>query len=143
YDPAHPYSWDTIGKSEDIEAATMEDVRSFYNEFYHPANVTLVVAGDFDPTEGRELVEGYFGTIPPGPVVVPPTPDQGLHRTGVELRQRSPIIPFNAVFLGYHTPSLHHRDSYAMELLAAILSDGESSRLYRSLEYTQEIASEC
>jgi predicted Zn-dependent peptidase len=120
----------------------MSDVRSFYNAYYHPANVTLVVAGDFDTEEGADLVGGYFGTIPAGPPVVPPAPDPGLLRRGGERKERSPIIPFDAVFLGYHTPSLYERDSYAMELLAAILSDGESSRLYRSLEYTQEIASE-
>jgi predicted Zn-dependent peptidase len=143
YDPSHPYSWDTIGATEDVEAATMQDVRSFYDAYYHPANVTLVVAGDFDREEGGELISAYFGAIPAGPAVVTPAPAERLLRTGGEHRQYSSIIPFNAVFLGYHTPSLHHRDSYAMELLAAILSDGESSRLYRSLEYTQEIASEC
>lgn len=142
YAPEHPYSWETIGSMEDIQAARMEDVRSFYQRFYVPSNATLVIAGDFDPAETRNLVEGYFSPIPAGASIERPAADRSLLRTGGRRTITGDIFPFNAVFLGYHVPSIHEEDIHALDLLTAILTDGESSRLYQSLEYTQQIASE-
>jgi zinc protease len=127
---------------EDIEAATMERVRMFYSRFYHPSNAVLVIAGDIEPEETMRLVKGYFGAIPAGESVRRPAVDASRLRYGNRRRIGSTIIPFDAVFLGYHVPSVHESDIHALELLAAILSEGESSRLYRALEYEQEIASE-
>ena len=142
YDAAHPYSWDTIGSMDDIRAAKMEDVRTFYQRFYVPSNAILVVAGDASVHDARGLLEGYFGLIDPGPVVDRPQPAPQLHRSGQRTVLRQSIIPFNAVFLGYHVPTIYSEDNPALELLASLLTDGESSRLYRALEYTQQIASE-
>ncbi|HVZ37801.1 MAG TPA: pitrilysin family protein [Candidatus Kapabacteria bacterium] len=142
YGPQHPYSWDTIGSMEDIVAARMEDVRAFYLRYYVPSNATLVVAGNFDPNEAREMVEQYFGPIPAGGAIDPVAPDPALLRQGMRRVISSSIVPFNAVFLGYHAPSIYSEDVPALELLAAMLTDGESSRLYQALEYTQQIASE-
>ncbi|MEO5931810.1 MAG: pitrilysin family protein [Candidatus Kapaibacterium sp.] len=142
YDPSHPYSWEPIGSIEDINAAEMEDVRAFYQRFYIPSNAMLVIAGDFDAKQARKLVEGYFGPIPAGDPVVRPVVNPELERHGARVRIDSHIIPFNAVFLGYHVPGIHHHDIYPLELLTAIMAEGESSRLYQTLEYSQEIASE-
>ncbi len=142
YEPRHPYSWETIGSMADIEAAKMEDVRSFYQRFYVPSNATLVIAGDFDPAEATRLVKGYFESIPQGSPIQRPSDDPATHRTGQSRRLVDTIVPFNAVFLGYHVPSIHENDIHAVELLTAILAEGESSRFYRSLEYKSEIASE-
>ncbi len=142
YDPAHPYSWDTIGSMADVASATMADVRSFYEHYYVPANALLVVAGDIDPEEAKRLVHGYFSSIPAGGPIPQPSPDESLLRRGAYRKVVDENAPFDAIFLGYHAPSIHDRDIHALELLAAILSDGESSRFYQSLEYTMEIASE-
>ncbi len=142
YAPDHPYSWETIGSMEDIHAARMEDVRSFYQRFYIPSNATLVIAGDFDSFEARTLVEGYFGTIPAGAAIERPAVDRSQLRYGARHAVVGGIFPFNAVFLGYHIPSIHEGDIHALDLLTSILTDGESSRLYQALEYTQQIASE-
>jgi predicted Zn-dependent peptidase len=142
YQPQHPYSWETIGSMADIEAARMEDVRSFYQRFYVPSNATLVIAGDIDREEATKLVKGYFAGIPGGAPIERPKADRSLEKNGESRVLRDTIVPFNAVFLGYHVPSIHDSDIHALELLTAILADGESSRFYRSLEYKAEIASE-
>lgn len=142
FDERHPYSWDTIGSADDIKAATMDDVSAFYHRFYVPSNATLVIGGDFDSAEAMAMIETYFGSIPAGESIVRPEPNASLHRSGARRRVHSSIIPFNAAFLGYHTPGLYDADIYPLELLVTILADGESSRFYRALEYEQEIASE-
>ena len=65
----HPYSWDVIGIHEDLTAASLEDVREFFKTYYTPNNLSLVIAGDFDPAEAKRLVAKYFGPIPPGPAL--------------------------------------------------------------------------
>ncbi len=67
YPPDHPYSWPTIGSMKDITAASREDIADFFRRYYHPANASLCIAGDFDPAEAKRLVEKYFGPIPAGP----------------------------------------------------------------------------
>jgi predicted Zn-dependent peptidase len=142
YSSPHPYSWETIGSTEDIEGATMEDVRSFYQRFYVPSNAVLVIAGDFDSEEALRMVRGYFEPIPAGSAAEPPAAPVDLLNNGKRRRIRNAIVPFNAVFLGYHGPSIYDADIYPLDLLTAILAEGESSRLYQELEYTLEIASE-
>jgi len=142
YAPEHQYSWETIGSIADIEAAKMEDVRAFYQKFYVPSNATLVIAGNFDPAEARRLVEGYFGPISSGGGIDRPVASPSLLKYGAKRVLKQEIIPFNAVFLGYHAPSIQDDDIYVLELLNGIITDGESSRLYQALEYKQQIASE-
>jgi zinc protease len=142
FDERHPYSWDTIGSADDIRAATMDDVRDFYQRFYVPSNATLVIGGDFDRDEALQLVAGYFGPIPSGAPIDRPRANESLHRHGQRRRIKSAIVPFDAVFLAYHSPALDNPDIYPLELLVTVLADGESSRFYRALEYEQEIASE-
>lgn len=146
YDPRHPYSWDTIGSVEDIRRATMEDVRRFYERFYVPRRARLTIAGDFDRNEAMELIEGYYGEIasPADESFLPLPADDLAHlrRHGERRRVGRDILPFNAVFMGWHAPSLDNRDLRALDILGDILAEGESSRFYRALEYEKEIASE-
>ena len=74
YPPEHPYSWPVIGSMKDISDASREDIADFFRRYYHPANASLCIAGDFDPAEAKRLVEKYFGPIPAGPKVVHPKP---------------------------------------------------------------------
>lgn len=140
--PGHPYRHEPIGLMEDVAAASLADMRSFYERFYIPRNATLVIAGGIGEKEGLDLAEEYFGGIPGGevPAVSPLSPS--LLITGQEQEIIDPITPLNAVFMGWHVPDLHSFDLRALELLAGILADGESSRFYLGLEYDPMIASE-
>ena len=69
YPKGHPYSWDVIGEMEDLQNATVEDVKAFHKKFYSPNNATLVIAGDINKEEVKALVEKYFGEIPQGETI--------------------------------------------------------------------------
>ncbi len=131
----HPYSWPTIGSMEDLNAATVDDVRTFYERYYVPNNATIVIAGDVTVDEVRKLVEQYFGDIPRGPempALPPPTPTprtDGERRVTVE--DRLATLPLIA--MGFNIPPHDHADTYALQLLSSIFSEGESSRLHRRL----------
>ncbi len=136
---AHPYQWPVIGWMADLESITRDDLFRHYKTYYVPNNATIVVVGDFDTEKLLPQIEKYFGRIPRGPQ--PPKaaakePKQTGERRIVVKREAE--LP--AVFVGYHTPHLVHRDSYALEVIEAILSAGRSSRIYRSLVYEKQIA---
>jgi len=127
---------------EDVAAATMGDVREFYQRFYVPANAVLVVAGDFHPDDAMPLVQGYFSTIPSGTHAPLPEADPALRCYGNRRLLTDRTIAHHASFVAWHAPSLRAADNPACDLLTGILGDGESCRLFRALEYDLEIASE-
>jgi zinc protease len=136
----HPYRWPIIGYMEHLDRATIDDVEVFFKTFYVPNNATLVIAGDIDLPEVRELVERHFGPIPRGRnsiarVKVIEKPQLGEER---EIVPDSVQLP--ALFVAYRIPEEGHRDFYPLVLLGNLLSAGESSRLYQSLVYKKEIA---
>jgi zinc protease len=136
----HPYRHPTIGRMEDLEAATVEDVRAFYRTFYVPANATVVIAGDVDGAVAVELATKYFGRIPsagrPAPRVIPAEPVQTApRRLTVEEDWPLPVV-----VVAYHATVDGHPDSYPLHMASKILSDGQSSRLYRRLVYDTGIA---
>jgi zinc protease len=135
----HPYHWMTIGSQEDLDAASLEDIQDFFRRFYCPSNASLAIAGDIRRDETLEMVNRYFGDLPPGPVVRRIGRfDSGLAgRVELELRDRVSLPRLYIVW-----PSLpdNDPDEGALELLRAVLADGQSSRLYRSLVYDQQIA---
>lgn len=136
---AHPYQWPVIGWMADLGNLTRDDLEQLYRTYYAPDNATLVIVGDFDPKRLLPLIEKYFGAIPRGPGVLPVgavEPKQlGERRVVVKKEAELP-----AVFAGYKAPNLTHRDSYALDVLQAVLSSGNSSRIYRSLVYERQIA---
>jgi zinc protease len=136
---AHPYKWPTIGFMEDLNAASESDYQAFYKRFYVPNNAVLVVAGDIDPAQARELVGKYFKDIPRGEAVTQPTvveaPLKGERRGVVHDRIQLP-----AVVLGYRIPPAGSKDFYAVELLNRLLSNGNSSRLNTALKDQQQKA---
>ena len=87
YPARHPYATDVIGSHEDLTAASLDDVKDFFKTYYTPNNLSLVIAGDFDPAEAKRLVEKYFGTIPPGPSLERPA---RVCRSGGGEDRRSP-----------------------------------------------------
>jgi zinc protease len=135
----HPYKHQTIGSMEDLEAASITDVREFHRTYYVPNNATLVVVGDFETKQANALVEQYLGKVAQGkPVprdIVPEPPHTGEERFTV-----SEPWPLPAVVVSYHITRDGHPDAYPLHVLAKILSDGDSSRIYRSLVYEKQLA---
>ncbi len=136
----HPYRILPIGSMADLDAATIADVREFHATYYVPNNATLVVAGDFEPEETLRWIETWYGSIPQGkpiPRNVPREPAQTAERRTVVYDANAPLP---AVIFTYHMPEAGHPDLYALEVAANILSNGQSSRLYRKMVYEQQIA---
>jgi zinc protease len=143
YDQAftvHPYKHATIGSMEDLEAASVEDVRDFYRTFYVPSNATLVLVGDFDSAQAVQLVTQYLGRVPKAdrdvPRDIPKEPPQTREKR-VTLQEPWPLP---AVVVAYHITYDGNPDSYPLHIAAKVLSDGESSRIYKKLVYEKQMA---
>lgn len=137
----HPYRRPGIGSMEDLDAATLEDVRRFHDTYYRPDNADLIVVGDFDPAQLQQWVDKYFGAIPKPATPVPRVDAQEPRRNKVKrVTEHGPNVPLPAVAITWLAPPASSPDSYALNVAAAILGRGESSRLYQSLVYRKQIA---
>ena len=135
----HPYHWMTIGSQEDLDAASLEDIKDFFQRFYAPSNASLAIAGDIDPERTLALVNRYFGDLPPGP----PTPRIGRFDSAlagrVELEMRDKVsLP--RLYMAWPARPEGDPEEAPLEMLRAVLADGQSSRLYRALVYEQQVA---
>ena len=140
YPPEHPYHWPTIGSHADIEAATVADVRAFFERFYRPSNASLVVAGDFDPAEARALVEKYFAwqpRLPPPGRAPQPAEPRLAGDIDIALTDR---VQLPRLRLSWHSPALFAPGDADLDMAAHVLGGGKSSRLYRSLVFEKRIA---
>lgn len=136
---SHPYHWPVIGWFADLDAMTLDDLQRHYDTYYSPNNATLVIVGDIKAETLMLTITKLFEPIPKGPTPKPVTvmePDQRGERRF--LLKREAQVPF--VMLGYRVPNYTSEDSYALNVLEAILSAGKSSRLYQSLVYDQKLA---
>ena len=138
----HPYKWTTIGNPEHIMAAKDEEFYQFYKKFYVPNNAVLVIAGDIDYTSAKDLASKYFNEIPKGKVDIDRTfpVEPPLAREVRDSIRDNIQVPL--VLQSYRIPAYGSEDYYALEMLSTLLSDGESSRLYRSLVDEKKIAME-
>src|SRR6185295_18197588 len=143
YDQAftvHPYKHATIGSMQDLEAASVDDVRDFYRTYYVPANATLVLVGDFDSVQALQLVSQYVGRVPkaerPVPRDIPQEPAQTKEKR-VTLKEPWPLA---AVVVAYHVTNDGNPDSYPLHIAAKVLSDGQTSRIYKKLVYEKQMA---
>ncbi|HZG52048.1 MAG TPA: pitrilysin family protein [Pyrinomonadaceae bacterium] len=129
--PANAHS--TIGSMQDLDDATIEDIREFFRIYYAPNNAVLVVVGDFDPAEARALIEKYFATIPRQPT--PPGVDvsEPLEVAAPFETYRDPFAQLPALMLGWKAPARRTPDAYALTLASELLLEGESSRFYQKL----------
>jgi len=136
----HPYRHMPIGSMDDLDRATLESIRDFYDLYYVPNNAAVVIVGDFDWREGERLVRKYFAPLEPGTRPIErrfqPEPPQTAKRV-VQLNKN---LALPAFVEGYHMPADGTPDAYPLRLAAALLSDGESSRIYRRLVYEKQIA---
>jgi zinc protease len=137
-----PYAHSTIGDMQDLLDAPLEAVQQFFDTYYAPNNAVLSISGDFDPHEALGLVKKYFGDIPvrdtPAFGATPPTEQKAEQRETMN----DPNATLPAFHLAYHIPPSRTPDHYALEMLALILGDGESSRLYQRLVKREEICQE-
>ena len=137
----HPYARGTIGSIENLDSAQIDDVRAFHALYYRPDNAVLVVAGNFDPAQLDKWVDQYFGPIKrpdwsiPRVTATEPERTVAVHRTVYE-----PNTPLPAVLISYPIPPDRNPDGPALAVLNTILSGGESSRLYNSLVYRDQLA---
>ena len=134
----HPYSWPVIGSHEDLVAATFEDVKDFFRTYYTPNNLSLVIAGDFEPAEAKRLVGKYFGGIPAGPALDRPgrfVPSL----SGEKVVEVSDRVPQERVFVAWPTAPYFEKGDAELDLAAQILTDGLSSRLQKALVYDKPL----
>jgi zinc protease len=136
----HPYKHATIGSMADLEAATVDDVLDFYRTFYVPENATLTLVGDIDSVQALQLATQYLGRVPkaarPVPRDIPKEPPQTAERR-VTLPEPWPLP---AVVVAYHITYDGHPDSYPLHIAGKVLSDGQSSRIYKKLVYDTALA---
>ncbi|HJT68107.1 MAG TPA: insulinase family protein, partial [Pyrinomonadaceae bacterium] len=129
--PANAHS--TIGSMEDLDAATIDDVREFFRIYYAPNNAVLTVVGDFDNAEARELVDKYFSNIPSQPLP-PPVDVSETDNIAIPAETfHDPLAPAPAFMLGWKIPARRTPDFYALSLAGTLLFEGDSSRLYQKL----------
>jgi zinc protease len=137
----HGYHHTPIGSIADLDKATLEDVRDFFNTYYKPNNATLVIAGDFNSDQAMAWTGKYFGGIPASATPIPrpdrTEPPQTEERT---INKSYSNTPLPAVVIGYKIPAKYTPDSYPLDLASNILAGGESSRLYQALVYKDQIA---
>ncbi|MFL5560480.1 MAG: M16 family metallopeptidase [Gemmatimonadaceae bacterium] len=137
----HPYSWSVIGSMEDLNAASLADVKEWFKTYYGPANATLVIAGDVNTDDIRQRVDKYFGDIPSGPPIVKheawTAKMVGEHRQIMQDR-----VPQARLFKVWNVPAWGTRDYTLLSLAWSVLGDGKSSRLYKRLVYKDRIATD-
>jgi zinc protease len=139
WDPEFPYHWLPIGSHEDLEAASLEDVRDFFQRYYNPRNATLAIAGDFDPKKTRALVAKWFGALPGGspPARTYPAPKPLTEEKRVALEDD---VQLPRIYVAWQSPKVYAPGDAALDVLGQILTDGKSARLVKRLVMDERIA---
>jgi zinc protease len=136
----HPYHTTTIGSHEDLTAATLDDVKAFFAQYYVPSNAVLTIVGDFDPDETKLLVERYFGGMPAGQRAPTPTA-QNPEQTKIEKRvEVDPKVKLPRIYVAWNSPAFLQPGDAALDVYASILTEGKTSRLYKPLVYEKKVA---
>ena len=139
YPYSHPYSWSTIGSMEDLSAASLEDIREWYRTYYGPNNAVITLAGDITPEKAYELVNKYFGAIPPGPPL--PRTEQWIPALDRNIRdEMEDHVPQVRIYRNWHAPGWRDADTPRLSLLADVLAGSKSARLDKRLVYDKGLA---
>jgi zinc protease len=141
FPPTHPYHVPTIGRHEDIDAATLDDVKAFFRKWYVPNNASLSICGDFDAAEAKELVARYFAGIPRGAEV------QSVRSASASLDREVVVrktddVPHQKVWVAWHSPALFQPGDAELDVVSNVLADGKDSRLYTALVREKQVATE-
>jgi zinc protease len=135
----HPYNHTVIGSMEDLNAASLEDVKEWFKNYYGAANAVLVIAGDVDTEEAYEKVVEYFGDIPSGPPVT--TPKKNIAKRSGEIREvMQDRVPQSRIYMIWNVAPWGHPDAFELDMVSSVLSSGKTSRLYKRLVYDEQIA---
>jgi len=136
----HPYKHPVIGSMKDLEAATIDDVREFYRTYYVPSNCTIVIAGDFEIDQVTEMVNRYLARVPAAAKEVP----RDIPKEPIPTKEKRATVeepwPLPAIIVAHHITYDGHPDSYPLHIVSKVLSDGQSSRIYRKLVYESGLA---
>ena len=133
YPEGHPYSWEVIGSLEDLQNATLQDVKDFYNRWYVPNNVTLTIAGDFDTAQAKEWINKYFSEIKRGEEIPKMEKQQVTLSETKKLYYEDNFARVPQLTMTWPSVYEYHPDSYALEVLANYLSKGKKAPLYKVL----------
>ncbi len=139
YPAGHPYSWTVIGSMEDLSAASLEDVKDWFRTYYGPNNAVLTVAGDVNTNEALEKVKKYFGGLQAGPPVVK-YQSWPAKRTGIQRQVMQDRVPQARIYKVWNVPEDGTKECTYLDLVSDVLASGKSSRLYKRLVYTEQIA---
>ncbi|CEK12430.1 predicted Zn-dependent peptidase [Chthonomonas calidirosea] len=141
YPPNHPYGHTTIGSKTDLDHATLRDVQAFHTEYYRPDNATLVLVGDFQTQQALQAIRKFFGTIPnpPSPPRRYPVP-RVVQKAPKEQTVTDPLAPLPLVTLAFRIPKADDPATPVLEVISNLLSNGDSSRLYRVLVRQTQLA---
>jgi len=134
----HPYRRPVIGYDEDIRNLTLEDVEKFFATYYVPSNLTIAIVGDVNPVEVKKLAQTYFGRYQAKPKAQPKILTEPKQTQTREVTLQLPSQPW--YLEGYHRPAITHPDNAVYEIIGSLLSDGRTSRLYKSLVEEQRLA---
>jgi len=129
----HPYKNSVIGTMEDLDAAQLDEFKAFFDKYYGPNNATLVVAGDIDTKDTKEMIKKYFSTIPKGPKVERVNIKEDPIQKTITATEYDDNIQIPAKLYVYRTPSMKERDAYVLDMISSILTDGKSSRMYKKM----------
>jgi zinc protease len=138
--PDHPYHWLTIGSADDLRAMQLDEVRTFFETYYHPSNASLTLAGDIDSDRAFRLAEDYFGDLPAGVRPAPVTATAAL--AGPQRLLLEDRVELPRLYLAWHSPEMFGASDAELDLAADLLSHGKTSRLYRALVYEKQIAAD-
>ena len=140
FPPTHPFHHSLIGSMADLDAASLDDVKSFFQTYYTPGNAVLTIAGDFDPAQARAWIEKHFASIPGGKQP-PPTADVTMPRHFGEWKRQ--VVPDNVMlprlFLAFLSPVFGSDEYYAASVAAAVLGTRKGSRLYKALVRERQV----
>src|SRR5215203_2873511 len=140
FPPDHPYHWITIGDPDDLRAASLGDVKTFFETYYHPGNASLTLAGNIETARALDLAERYFGEIPRGPV--PPPVNAGIPTTAEQSLLLQDRVELPRLYLSWHSPAMFHAGDADLDLGADVLAHGKTSRLYQRLVYERRVAAD-
>jgi zinc protease len=141
YPKGHPYSWDVIGEMEDLQNATVADVKAFHKKFYTPNNATLIITGDIDKAAVKTLVEKYFGEIPGGETIEKRGPMPAALDKTIQLYHEDNFAKAPRLTLVFPTVEQFTKEAYALDALGDLLSNGKKTPLYKVLVKDKKLTS--
>ncbi|WP_224997171.1 pitrilysin family protein [Cesiribacter sp. SM1] len=135
----HPYSHSVIGSMEDLNAASLDDVKEWFQEYYGAANAVVVIAGDVNTEEAYQKAVQYFGHIPAGPPITKASRDIAK-RTGEKRIIRQDRVPQSRIYMSWNVPEYGNPDAFLLDYVSGALASGKNSRLYKRLVFDEQIA---